>query len=326
MSEKKFTIEKEYKLSKVDINFNKEKIITYDNNIYLRKLSYGFNTYYSDCIIRLLEALQKIKDYKIWNIINDCYYTINEYDKTIKEEFKNKYKIEFDNNEYYKLYEVLKNYEINIKDSLIFDDITDKLLKSNVLGKSNINKIKINDKENKTYSSIIYNPDLELNRIQEETLLKDFFNILKYISINLNSKGDFVIKIYTNFLLLTNQIIALLTNLFNDVFIYTPNLSEIYRNEKYIICKSFNKNEKILKIIDEIMKIKNNINDCGIELNEEFNNEIKKRNYDLIVYQAYWCNKLIEYLNKQNFYGEDYNKYRNIQIDFTERWCNKFIS
>ena len=326
MSEKKFTIEKEYKLSKVNITYDKNNIITYNNNVYLRKLSLGFNTYYSDCIERLLETLQKFKDKKIWNIINDCYYDINEYDKTIKEEFKKKYKIEFDDNEYYKLYEVLKNYEINVKDSLVFDDITEKLLKSNVLSKSNINKIKINDKENKNYTSIIYNPDLELNRVQEENLLKNFFNLLKYISINLNSKGDFVIKIYTNFLLLTNQIIALLTNLFDEVFLYTPNLSEIYRNEKYIICKSFNKNEKILKIINELFNIKNNIYDCGISYDNDFLTQIKKINYDLIVYQAYWCNKLKEYLTKQNFYGEDYNKYRRIQIDFTERWIDKFLS
>lgn len=320
----KYNIKKDYKITKTEYKFNKDNIKTYKENVYIKKLSLGFHTYYADCIKRLIDdTLKKIKDNKIINIINDCYYDINEYDKTIKEEFKKKYKIEYNDNEYYKLYEVLKNFEINIKDTLTFDEYTEKIIKD--IFKTNVNKIKIKEKENNTYTSIIYNSKINFDTNQEEILINDFYNIIKYIIDNLNTKGDFVIKIYSNFLLLTNQLILILTNLFKDVYFYIPDVSEIYENEKYIICKEFNKDNKIIKDLNEILNKKENIYDCGIELNEGYNKEITKINNELVVYQAYWSNKLIEYINKQNFYGEDYNKYRNVQINYTEKWIDKFL-
>ena len=36
-------------------------------------------------------------------------------------------------------------------------------------------------------------------------------------------------------------------------------------------------------------------------------------------------NKLIEYLNNKNYFGEQYHNYKNLQIDANKWWFEKFI-
>ena len=69
-------------------------------------------------------------------------------------------------------------------------NLNDELLNDNDKKLYTVIEMTENDKKlMECFNFLMNHPDLELNRVQEENLLKNFFNLLKYISINLNSKG-----------------------------------------------------------------------------------------------------------------------------------------
>tara|TARA_Y100000816_G_scaffold190506_1_gene138770 strand:- start:1 stop:873 length:873 start_codon:yes stop_codon:yes gene_type:complete len=73
--------------------------------------------------------------------------------------------------------------------------------------------------------------------------------------------GNFVLKIFDIFKFKTVEIIFLLSNLYDYVYIYKPYTSRVANSEKYVICKNYkNNNEYIYKeIIDNFDYLLNNI-------------------------------------------------------------------
>ena len=96
---------------------------------------------------------------------------------------------------------------------------------------------------------------------QEELSMKLIIAQIFFAIIMQKEGGNFVLKIFDIFKLKTVEIIFLLSNIYDYVYIYKPYTSRVANSEKYVICKNYkNNNENINKeIIDNFDYLLNNI-------------------------------------------------------------------
>lgn len=252
------------------------------------------------------------------NIINDdryklmlgytsyFYQNIKKYKDAI-EAFKNKEKV----------YKVLNPYNFEIVNQ------TDE--------KVNDIKKAINDKYNMIYSSQKYyqiievllkfvksgilTDDKEIKEISKKLKIKEGEDILFIdktdINISLNKlkkNGMLIMKIRS---ILTNDILIFINSLcdcFNEVSIYKPKITNIWLGNKYLICKGYKGN----------YKLNNNVN-IGIM------NYLIEINNNLITEQTLNINKVVEYINKKNYFSDEYLEYFENQKKAHKKWIEEFL-
>ena len=162
-------------------------------------------------------------------------------------------------------------------------------------------------------------------------LLSNILLVLKVQSKN----GNFILRlndIYTNF---TLKMINILHDCYKEVYICKPLFSRDYTNEKYLICKNLNISDKDKNnLISKLEKILNDFNKSNLVIADLISDKIYKIeeikdivfiNNNLSNNEHNNINKIIDYRNKKNYFGEEYNKFRNNQIKNTDWWFNTFI-
>jgi len=87
---------------------------------------------------------------------------------------------------------------------------------------------------------------------QEEISFKLILSQIFYALVMQKKGGHFVIKIFDVFKIKTIEVIYLLCNLYENVFIFKPNTSRSANSEKYIICRNYKNNNK--RIISNIIE------------------------------------------------------------------------
>lgn len=311
---------------------NKYDVIN-SNNIN-PQLFMGFQTYYSDNIKKLNTELRKRFKGKsrVYSVINPYNNIINEYENSIQMSFINKYKIVSNDvklvkkQNFYKMWECIKQFDIldNAKNVLCFDEYSNlcsKILKK----KSSVGNL-INPSIKGNYDCILNNFHLKISIQQEKQYILYLINFANVIN-NLNENGNIICKLFNLYMKPTIEIIFLMSLCFKNVHIYIPYTCEQYRNEKFLICKNYKKNNDILKILKLIKEIieKENVLMINIPLPENYVDLIKKINLDTQLTQTININKLEKYVLEQNYYGEAYNKYRQEQIIKSNEWIKKYI-
>jgi len=91
--------------------------------------------------------------------------------------------------------------------------------------------------------------------ILKNTIIKDiedFVDILKLIIVYQKNKGDIIIKLENTYENKYINMIYILSILYNKITILKPNSGNIFKFERYIVCKNFNKNMNVYKIIQDI--------------------------------------------------------------------------
>ena len=159
-------------------------------------------------------------------------------------------------------------------------------------------------------------------------------NLLLVIKLQ-NKGGKFILRlgdIYTSF---TVKIINILHDCYKEVYLFKPLFSREYTNEKYLICINFNLGDKdktnlitkLEKLLDEFSKNKFVITDFitsktydSDELKDviNLNNFLSNKEHNNI-------NKIIEYRNKKNYFGEESHSYKENQIKNSDYWYDTFI-
>jgi 23S rRNA U2552 (ribose-2'-O)-methylase RlmE/FtsJ len=87
---------------------------------------------------------------------------------------------------------------------------------------------------------------------QEDISFKLILSQVFYALIMQKKGGHFVLKIFDVFKIKTIEVIYLLCNLYENVFIFKPNTSRSANSEKYIICRNYKNNNK--RIISNIIE------------------------------------------------------------------------
>ena len=270
---------------------NSKSIDLLEDNRY--KLLLGYNNYYIDNIAKYKDAVKQFKDnLKVYNVINPYYYKIikDKDDKfiDIQTAFNNKYKVLLNKSEYFKVYELIKYYKLN--NITYLDDITDKICS---ILKLKCNKININEKTIKG--------DILLYSLKEKNY--------DFIYNNCNNFNTIIIKFKQEELLNINNI-----HLINDLVInsnssniYIPKTSNIFINDKYFIFNKINNVKKSLNINKSLLKQLIELNNSNIAL------------------QTFNINICCQYINNQNYYGEEYKEYLKKQKNSHTKWIKEFI-
>jgi hypothetical protein len=152
-----------------------------------------------------------------------------------------------------------------------------------------------------------------------------------------NKGGNFVLKMFDTFTMVSVKMIYLLSMFYEDVYITKPYTSLSSDDEKYIVCKNFKYDQKeitkelkhlteILTKMDTNIPKKQFINDIisKMEVPSNFLNMIKYSNIELINSQQITINKIVTFIKNNNYFGEDYHNYKDNQDNAHKFWKEYF--
>jgi 23S rRNA U2552 (ribose-2'-O)-methylase RlmE/FtsJ len=108
---------------------------------------------------------------------------------------------------------------------------------------------------------------------QEDISFKLIVSQIFFALIMQKTGGNFILKMFDIFKYKTLEIIYLLCNLYENVYIFKPNTSRIANSEKYIICINYKNNNKkiITNIIENFDLIINNVDIISSLFNQQLN-------------------------------------------------------
>lgn len=154
-------------------------------------------------------------------------------------------------------------------------------------------------------------------------------------AISIQAKGgSFVLKVFETFTHITIKLIYLLSSFYEECYLYKPFFSRATNSEKYIICKGFKYNDvepaKMKKLLDCLKncETKEFINDMFPKfiINNEDLNIFKYININIANTQQIMINNLIVYIKSNNYFGESYHNYRDLQIKANKWWISNFFT
>ena len=108
---------------------------------------------------------------------------------------------------------------------------------------------------------------------QEDISFKLIVSQIFFALIMQKTGGNFILKMFDIFKYKTLEIIYLLCNLYENVYIFKPNTSRVANSEKYIICINYKNNNKkiITNIIENFDLIINNVDKISSLFNQQLN-------------------------------------------------------
>lgn len=246
-----------------------------------------------------------------------CYQSTNE--KEISECLKGNIK-----NNKIKLTNTISDENLNISDLLLTKNTVNKFIKDNKL--NNINFITSNGTNDN------FNNNLESNMYNYIA-----GQILTVINIQ-KENGTYVLRIEDCFTDVTLKLLNIIGSCYKHVYICKPLFSRSFNNERYLVCKNFNINESnkkkiinkleiLLDDINDLYKNNNYLFDFASEFSNDLNLEkiFSEMNNKLSAMEHLNINKIIEYKNGKNYFGEQYHKFRDHQIEANKWWESNFI-
>lgn len=153
-----------------------------------------------------------------------------------------------------------------------------------------------------------------------------------------NSKGSFVLKLFETFTLVSLKLVYLVSSFYEESYICKPLFSRSSNSEKYLVCKGFKydqvKDSKILdqkiKNLEEILTLLSSneyLQDIypGLVLSDSYIEDFKFINIMVANEQQIMINKIITYIDGNNYYGDDYHAYKSNSIEATKWWNETFF-
>lgn len=157
----------------------------------------------------------------------------------------------------------------------------------------------------------------------QRLLFSEIYTILR---IQKNG-GSSVIKVFDLFDDITLSLITILVSCYQDVYICKPFSSRPANSEKYLICKGYKVNNKLLELLESFFdKHLTGINIvCDQNLYNMTAQSISKYNEHFVKNQIAYINRTIDYINIENTKTNVLNcsqEHSKICID----WVNKYMS
>jgi len=244
--------------------------------------------------------------------------------------------IDYYDTKYPKLINICKTYKNNIADK------DDSKTNGDITKMKTINIITQTIEKEKKYADLVTaDGGFEWNNenYQEQEAYKLIMGeILGCIKVQAKD-GNFVLKIFETFTNVTIKMIYLLTAFYEEVYMYKPFFSRNTNSEKYMVCRKFkydqDKNKELLdkrfKILEKTlnqMDTKNFIIDIFPKfiLKNEQINVFKYTNILIANTQQIIINILVQYIKSNNYFGDDYHRYRMNQIESNKWWINTFFT
>ena len=157
-------------------------------------------------------------------------------------------------------------------------------------------------------------------------------------AVKLQKKGgSFVCKLFETYTETSVKILQLLTAFYENVYIIKPLMSRPSNSEKYAVCCNFKfgPTDKLystsIKQMDELLeksfKTKKNIFNIFPEFKPSndllatttiLNNNIANQQFISI-------NEIVKFIESQNYYGDAYQLYREMQINASKYWISTYL-
>jgi hypothetical protein len=260
---------------------------------------------------------------------NEIYYIVNSFEPNIIKSNKEYFNNNLQDHNFYKTWEMF----------LIFNLVDDK--KCDFINVPNIESInssleiyrkkffKQSFKNVKKNSTLIFDTISEIKEVDSyELLIEKLLNIFK----NQEEGGHLIFGLNDTFSLVTLKCIYLLLCSYDDCYIYKPYFSRGNEIEKFIICKNYKKNDKIIKLLESINKKINSEKEVFIidvfskfKLDNDLINLFRYINIELVNQQQIIINDIIKYVKNNNYFGDLYHKYKNIQEESGKWWEDNFM-
>lgn len=307
-------------------------------------LSYSFLNYYSEIKKQIIEMFTFDSDLSD-NTFDDAIRIINPYEFIFSKVPGSKFsvsKLKPNTNLFYDLYEILNNLNFfdNFKNSPIkslhissnYNDsiecfemfregLDDEIIKFNSLDIDN--ELTEND-----FEYIFY----ETNSSNEQEYFISLVKLLITILRNQKCNGNVIIKIKDILHKPVLDSLYFLTSLYDKVYLVKPNTNNITSLDRYIVCKSFQYNEKsrtylrlnAIKLIVLLKKLdsKNIIDILGYDVSYYFKNKIDDLNIIIGQQQIEALNQIITIFKNKNK-NEKIESIKKSNIQKSVSWCEK---
>lgn len=153
-----------------------------------------------------------------------------------------------------------------------------------------------------------------------------------------NKSANFVCKFFETFTDSGSKLLYLLTQFYKKVYLVKPLTSRPSNSEKYAVCIDFKftssdqKYKSIMKELTDMHKIlhqNKEMNVVGlwdqIILPDRFKHGLIHCNQRISNKQIKNINEIVQFINDQNYYGDNYQMHRQMQIDASKYWIKMFM-
>ena len=342
-----------FKLAKAELDINNiEYDVIQSTTINQPLLSLGYHYFMNRTRNDMINYTKNIKsDTKFYFVINPFELDIANYeDNVIKlsDIYLNSKKPQSISRSFYKTWELLYLFELTDKKDMVmtcidkkethiglaFSSYKDKLDPS----KYHINELNEDFRKNtlKTKSDLIIancklNIKSEVQIYQEQYMYELIFSeIVTSLKLQEN-KGHFVLRVFDTLTFLTIKLIYIVSAFYEETYLYKPYFSRPTSSEKYIIFKKFKGVPD--KVIKSFEKMQSEITDkyifdmmTNVILPQDYIKNFTFININLVNPQQIMMNKMITFIKENNYYGDKYHKYRELQIQATKWWVKMFYA
>lgn len=145
--------------------------------------------------------------------------------------------------------------------------------------------------------------------------------------------GNFVCKLYETFTKTTCKLIYALTTIYDKIYFMKPLLSHASNSEKYLVCQGFHENlaDKLINELTQVLTYlqenhQSNLVDIfpTIILPDTFLHTITWINTVISNKQLICINNIVKFIGSQNYYGDEYQQRRLMQVEASKYWINSF--
>lgn len=166
--------------------------------------------------------------------------------------------------------------------------------------------------------------------LREQIMFPQYLHAVMELSESLVKGGSFIMRISETFTKTTAKLIGFLTSVFKEVHLVKPAISDPSTADKYVVCVDYSgdtinlgkvkvgKDDKVLDIFTGI----NIFEDKGVE---QFVLNLRKINTELLNEQFASMNRVVSFIQAQNYRGDVYDKNRKEQIIAAKDWIGKYL-
>lgn len=218
------------------------------------------------------------------------------------------------------------NYEKVIQNIDISDKRRSEIEIKEVIKEFGLNGSKHIESSNKPQKSDVVILDKEFNKInlshkcyyiKEQIETPRIIESIKKNLKNIKKGGELVIKMFGLFTIPSIQLMQILSQHFKNIVAFRPISSNVFSKNIFIICNNFDGNTQFLDKYDFEGKswITRLDNSKNIKINDDlFEFNLKYRN---LLYLK--INQAITFIDKKNYRGTDYKKYKENQEKYTTK-------
>lgn len=334
-----------------ELQLSKDNIIELSDTLLPPLISLGYHHFFNKTRSTFNDIHNKLKNKTFYYILNDFEIEISDYEDNLSNTLK--FYIKNDNIEatvdFYIMWELLFLFNLKFNTVLVNDntnstDIYNSIYYYNAkISNSSIQIDNLNEKtKSGTYYDLIVSNKHNLNNkdicFEEQhnysILLEEIIDILTFQ----NKNGTSIIKIFDTFTMVTIKMVYILSSFYSEIYIIKPSYLRKTSSMRYLICKNFKydriKNKTYLnKTIESLKKCFDSI-DTNMYIHDifelltvpqDFLYVTKFINTKLLNQQQILMNKIIDYINKKDYFGDVYHKNKEIQINNTKWWRNIFF-